>query len=479
MKNSSSTVGALLHKLRHAALIFTAALAVASCSDDDPASPDDTTPGDGSEVIDPDGETHGTMTAAVMTGFVSDTEGNPLANVTVKSGTHSAVTNEAGAFTFSEVDVNDGRTLMEFSKDGYFSVSRAAQFSATDVWNVVMVKKDGSAIATTVNLDAAQPAEVAVKGMKVKFTGAFKNSKTGKPYSGKVKVDMLYLDPNDENFAEMMPGGDLRAVRTDGSRVSLISYGMSQVNMTGEDGQALQLDDNTPATVTFPIPDGMGENPHSEIPLWSYDESTGNWVEEGMAHLTNGVYVGEVKHFSWVNLDYPEEQATVSVNVVDSEGDELPFQRVRIGQITVMTDKEGRVSQTVPASTAFAVSVKSEWYGNYSPEVSVNVPALAPRQDYHVDLVLPHLYKVEGRLLSNGKAAVGYVWLRYGARNSVRVVTDNEGRFELTLPVGYTGPATVRILSGVELSRDITIANKDIDLGDIEVGGTPSAPARR
>lgn len=465
-----------MRQLRNIAFAAVAAVAITSCSDDDPV--EDNNPDDpGTENVDPDAPVKGTMTEARVSGFVTDTDGHALANVTVVSGTHSAVTNEAGAFTFSKVDVNDGRSLIEFSKDGYFKVTRAAAFSDDAAWNIVMVRKGKSAITTQSTFTAGENHLIAASNMKVDFgKGGMKNRLTGQNYSGNVTADMLYLNPNDEHFAEMMPGSDLSAVRTDGSAATLVSYGMTSVNLTGENGEELQLAEGSPATVTFPIPEGMEENSPETIPLWSFDESTGKWVEEGEAHLTDGVYVGTVTHFSWVNLDWPEEQATVDITVKDTEGLPVQFQRVKIGQISGRTDAKGHLHHEVPARTAFKVYVKSEWYGDYSPEVSVDVAPLAPRENKTIELVLPHLYKLTGRVLQDKKPATAYLWLTYNSNDSERTVTNADGTFEIQLPTQYTGAAILNVLSGQKLSLDINVEGKDIDMGDIEINSTPTQP---
>lgn len=70
--------------------------------------------------------------------------------------------------------------------------------------------------------------------------------------------------------------------------------------------------------MTFPIPETMRDNPPPTIPLWYFDDESGLWVEEGIATLQGDVYVGEVGHFSWHNLDVPAERVSISGKVTDS-----------------------------------------------------------------------------------------------------------------------------------------------------------------
>jgi len=468
-----------MRKFGLVALTALASTAFFACSSDDPDpnDGDDSTGGDGQEQVDPSATVHGTMTAGRLSGFVVDPSGNPLTGVTVVSGTHSAVTNDAGAFTLSEIDVNDNRSIVKFSKDGYFTVTRSMNFTTDEIWNVTLVRKGSTSYTANTSFESTVAASLNADGMKVNLSAnGMKNRVTNEPFTGKVVADMVYLNPNNEHFADLMPGGDLSAVRADGTDAQLVSYGMTAVNLTDENGNELQLADGTPATLTFPIPEGMKENPHPTIPLWSFDETTGKWVEEGEARLENGVYVGTVTHFSWVNLDWPAEQATIKGTVVDEAGDPVPYQRVKVGQITIRTDAAGHFTQAVPAGEAFDITVKSEWYADYTPEVTVHVSALEPLSEKNVQLTLPKLYKVTGRLLQGGKPAIGYLWLTVAGKDGVRTVTDANGSFMLQIPVNYTGDAMLNILAGTKATRDLSLGKEDIDLGDIELG-TPDTPA--
>lgn len=442
------------------------AFSFAACSSSDPDGPDPDDPN-----VDPNAHVKGEMVDLTLHGYVTDTDGRALQGVTVKSGTHTVTTNEAGAFTFDKADVNDGRTLVEFSKNGYFPVTRAAKRTEEGRWDIVMVARSNPAITASKSYSSSEAQTLSVRGMKVDLkANGFVNKASGQAYTGKVNADMLYLDPNDENFDRMMPGGDLSAIRTDNSRVSLISYGMSQVCLTDDNGNELQLADGSPAELTFPVPDGMDQNLPAEIPLWSFNDENGQWEEEGVARLENGVYKGSVRHFSWVNLDYPEEQAVVSVKVTDSTGAPVAWQKVRIGQISRTADDKGVAQTEVPANTKFTITVPSEWYGGYKPEVKVEVPALSPRQRYEVNLVLPKIYNVKGRVVNGSHSEIAYIWIVCDGKEMSRSVTQADGSFTLPLPANFKGDAKLFILAGKKISKDLRIGEEDIDLGTIDVG---------
>jgi hypothetical protein len=119
----------------------------------------------------------------------------------------------------------------------------------------------------------------------------------------------------------------------------------------------LQLKGDVPAELTFPIPAGMESNPPATIPLWSFNEEKGIWIEEGFATLQGNVYVGTTTHFSWVNLDEPARRVTIKGKVVDCENKPVPFVKVTADQTFAYTSSSGDYSVVVPEQTPVTLKV--------------------------------------------------------------------------------------------------------------------------
>lgn len=317
--------------------------------------------------INPPELVEGRMEDIALSGIVRDASGTPIEGVSIVSGSSAATTNTDGFFEFDQiqvVSVQNDRSVVRFSKAGYFDVVRSmdADDDAADgaSWEVVMCRKENNDFTSIKTYSSSSDQTLQAGEMKIDMPqDGYKVDGTGVGYTGKVKSEMVYLDPNNERFSEMMPGGDLAAVRSDNSSAQLVSYGMTDLNMYAENGDKLQLKEGNKAKLTFPIPAGMGENPPASIPLWSFNEKTGLWEEEGSAALQGNVYVGEVAHFSWVNLDYPEKQGTVYGYVKDDTGKVLPGVRLSIGQLLASTvsKSDGYYSHEVPANTDFSITV--------------------------------------------------------------------------------------------------------------------------
>jgi hypothetical protein len=57
------------------------------------------------------------------------------------------------------------------------------------------------------------------------------------------------------------------------------------------------------AKLRFTIPSSLRSTAPATIPLWSVDETTGLWKQEGSATKGTDYYEGDVSHFSFWNCD--------------------------------------------------------------------------------------------------------------------------------------------------------------------------------
>ena len=425
--------------------------------------------------INPPELVEGRMEDIALSGIVRDASGTPIEGVSIVSGSSAATTNTDGFFEFDQiqvVSVQNDRSVVRFSKAGYFDVVRSmdAADDAADgaSWEVVMCRKENNDFTSIKTYSSSSDQTLQAGEMKIDMPqDGYKVDGTGTGYTGKVKSEMVYLDPNNERFSEMMPGGDLTAVRSDNSSAQLVSYGMTDLNMYAENGDKLQLKDGCKAKLTFPIPAGMGENPPASIPLWSFNEKTGLWEEEGSAALQGNVYVGEVTHFSWVNLDDPEQLATVCGYVKDDTGKPLPGVRLNIGQLQSPTliGSDGYYEQKVPANTKFNIIVKSHYYGSSGQNSTAKVSAISPGVKHQVDIILPHMVRVYGQVTDEqGTGIRASVWVKTDKYKSQVCQTDKDGNFYIYIPKDVRGNATAyaRNYKGEEVAKDIIITDDDI-----------------
>ena len=442
-----------------------------ACSSD--SSDDGDAPGGGggtSEVVTPDN-----MKFAALSGVVTDGY-TPLAGVKVTSGDQTTQTGLNGSFTLDRMKVENGRVVVKFEKKGFMEVTRS--FPSGDV-NRVKVAMKAIDLGTSFNTSISNPIALPInsyspsgtKKMIVELPTSYKNG--NQPYEGQVNAEAVYLNPDNENFANQMPG-DL----TTNEDKQLVSLGMVAVDLRGSNGEKLELADGQKAKLTFPVPDNVKEDAPKTMPLWSFNESTGLWEKEGEATYDPNLnaYVGEVSHFSWHNLDYEMTRATLKVKVIDSNGN--PVYDVPVdfdGQREINTDKNGIASCLVPSDTKLYVRVASENYGNYavdyadgygnydkSKEVKKTGITLGGGSTKTVELKLPaKAPQISGRIINEGSGSkVCSVYITFGMMQQTEaVVSDLTGAFILYGPASYKGKGKVVALFG-----DGTMAEQEFDL---------------
>jgi PKD repeat protein len=151
----------------------------------------------------------------------------------------------------------------------------------------------------------------------------------GKRVTGAVEVSITPLDTPSTPFA--FPS-EVEAVDENESRVALASFGVVEIEIS-QNGERLDLAEGARATLDIPIyadqsatgaPLELGDS----IPLWSLDESTGVWIQEGEGTVVEGpsraglALRSSLGHLSWWNCDEPFPIRKLLVNCcADTDGD--------------------------------------------------------------------------------------------------------------------------------------------------------------
>ncbi|OWY23159.1 hypothetical protein C7N43_07350 [Sphingobacteriales bacterium UPWRP_1] len=292
-------------------------------------------------------------------GIVTTENGQPLegVHITTENGLGQVIgvySDAMGVFSFASVRTKDSRFVIEADKEGYFHKSYASTSAGKDA-------KVRLALNTknTTNITADAPSEVAVADKaRVLFKPNSFVQENGTPYSGEVTVAYTYANPDNPAFGLLMQGGDLRGLDASRQTQRLISYGAMGVELTGSNGQTLQLAPGQTATLEMEVPESMLANAPAQIPLWYFDEQNNIWVEEGSATLQGNKYVGEVSHFTWWNCDDPVSiKSFVIGTVVDCNGSPMPGVVVSVGPLLVTTNADGSYISNVASGLEFNVLV--------------------------------------------------------------------------------------------------------------------------
>lgn len=293
-------------------------------------------------------------------GFVTDENGDAIQGAIIKLGGLSTSTNEDGHFDFLNTDMNQAGTLIRVTAPGYFDGSRRflPTGNGVDRVRIQLLQKQFDQ-----SLDGAMGGAVSIPGGTgtINFPANGIVDADGDLYTGTVDIAVKYLDPSAEITSQQMPG-DLFGVNEDLEERMLATYGMIAVELVDDNGSPLNIGENETATINMPVPASMQGNAPATIPLWSYNEEYGVWVEEGEATLINGSYVGEVTHFSWWNCDVPLEYVALTATLTDQNGDPLKGYTVKLTSSSVgtgygYTNSHGVVSGIIPAGETLLAEV--------------------------------------------------------------------------------------------------------------------------
>jgi hypothetical protein len=264
-----------------------------------------------SKVITISAPTTATTTVSALI-LVKGTDGAPLSGVAVSpASAASTPTDTSGKVTV--LTNAGGPTSLKFSKTGY-----ADQFL-----NLSVPAGAGSDGYLEVTMSARDPAltlaDVAAGGTLTGRDGATITlppnafiDAAGATVSGAVQISITPVDVTQAG-AGGFPGG-FEGVKTDGTKTSIVSAGVDEFVPTAQ-GAPVQLAPGKSASITIPIDAGTKLDASliavgDTIPLWSLDEATGVWIQEGSGTViassdspTGLAMSAVVTHLSWWNSD--------------------------------------------------------------------------------------------------------------------------------------------------------------------------------
>ena len=339
----------------HSLLCLLLILAFSSCNPNDD---NNTNPND-----DEFAQNFGNSVARDFIGQIVDMDNSPLQGVTIKIGTSTAQTDVNGVFIINNANVYQKFAYITAKKVGYIDGSRS-MVPTTGKNNVKIMLLPNAPLET---IQAGIVSEVSIySGTKVKFQGGFQDE-NGNDYSGPVQVSMFHLTPTDENIDKLMPGM-LYAQTSTNQEAVLETFGMLNVELRGSAGQKLNIKEGQTAEITIRIDDSQIATAPSSIPLWHFDEEKGYWKQDGVATKVGNKYVGEVTHFSWWNCDVQFPTVTLTLTVVDSNGNGISNAGVGLlangntWPAMGYTNEDGQVSGLIPANQTLTLNVYASYY---------------------------------------------------------------------------------------------------------------------
>lgn len=365
---------------------------------------------------------------ANLQGNIVDENNQPAAGVSIIVGNNTALTNATGYFRINDAALDKNTSLVTAEKAGYFKGYRV--FSATTGTNQIVIKLVKKNIAGTITAASGGTATL-TNGAKISLpANSVVMASTSNAYTGDVKVYASYINPGATDISQTVPGSFM-ATDKDGKRVTLSSFGMLAVELESAAGEKLQVKTGAVATITCPIPAAELTAAPATIPLWYVDEQTGVWKEEGTATKQGNSYVGEVKHFTYWNCDYPYEAVTLTFTLKNADG--LPLVNVPVkvtpagvwGAAHGYTDSLGQVRGLVPANKDLVLEITDPCGNAAYTQHLLPLTKNTNLGVINVSFTTPSLVAFKGTLLNcsgqpvkNGTAIISFNnIIRYAATN--------------------------------------------------------------
>lgn len=302
----------------------------------------------------------GTTKTSNFIGKLTDIDAQPLEGVKITIGNQTVLTDVNGVFVLNEVTVNEKFAFIEAEKESYILGSRSIvpTASGSNLIAITLLKKN-----SIKSVNSGETSEVSLpNGAKVNFGGGFVDA-SGASYSGKVAVSMHYLEPNESATFSQMPGS-LFGKRENNEASAMETYGMLAINLYSPAGEVLNISEETPAQLHFPVSTTTPNAP-SSIPLWYFDEAVGYWKEQGTATIVDGEYVAEVSHFTWWNCDLPIDVINVCFELKNNatlSNTYFEIRRYTNNQLVYSgyTDEQGGNCGLFPKNEALTISILSD-----------------------------------------------------------------------------------------------------------------------
>jgi len=360
-------------------------------------------------------------------GVIKDESGIAISNASVKIGTETVLTDSKGVFIIKSANVQERLAYIKVNKIGYLKGLKTV-VPTQGVNNVAIVL-----LAENIQVLPANNQIQLLNGTKVTFNGGFEDA-SGNTYLGAVNYSMNYIDPASEKITSEMPGMLLGKTASNDFEM-LETYGMLHVSLTDTSGNPLQIASGDTAEIRMPIPALLANAP-ATIPLWSFDEGTGYWVEDGFATKIGNEYVGSVSHFSWWNCDANFATVSLCLNVEDSNGNPLANMQVDLTfegypyPRTGISNDTGEICGLIPANETLILTAYDDC-GNSVYTDSIGPFTSNTDQTIVISGGSVQSTVVTGNFLdcSNNPVTDGYVEFNYGINTSYQNITN--GVFEI------------------------------------------------
>lgn len=284
-----------------------------------------------------------------ISGIVTDINKIPIANVKVTINNKEIYSDDKGLFSIDKIPIGNDQ-VVEFSKPNHVNNQKQATIELNK--NTLVFASLGTWDKSE-TINPSQENTVSFQNAEVKLPANGIVDANGNAFTGNVTVKAAYFDPMADNYENVFPG-DFEGEDINGNTVDIESFGFINVELKNGT-ENLNLASGQKSTITIPISDVLIANAPNTIPLWYFDEKNGTWIEEGVATIQNGAYVGTVTHFTPWNCDKPINSSKIKGKVTCKDG--TPIEGARV--IAKGVDYSGFRQVETASDGSYSIDVKA------------------------------------------------------------------------------------------------------------------------
>jgi hypothetical protein len=266
-----------------------------------------------------------------LQGKVVDENNLPVGGAIVKLGNKTTTTDFRGLFFLMNAEFDQYSSLVSIEKTGYFKGLRNFSTKA-GAYNFIQVKLLRKQLVGTINSATGGTVTLPDNSAITINAGSTVIKSSNQPYTGSIKIYAAGIDPASNDMAQILPGS-LLSLDSVNRRVVLQSFGMMAVELEGSSNESLQIATGKTAKLKVKIPVSLQAAAPAAIPMWSLNETTGLWKQEGTGVKNSSYYEGDVSHFSFWNYDLNSNAIFLELTLKDAQGLPLPHTKVRLTRV--------------------------------------------------------------------------------------------------------------------------------------------------
>lgn len=302
-----------------------------------------------------------TITGSVA-GYITTDDGEPIAYAEITAGDKRTSSDQYGYFAITNTNLVKSIGLVKVSSNGYYNAFKTF-IPVAGKETFIRIPLQAKKLTGQIAASAGGKLVIEEKASLSLNESSVVNASNNSAFDGQIQVNATSFH---NKPAGVLPG-DGRGANSEGYLKTLQFYGALAVNLSSDNGTALQIAPGKTAFIQIPVTETLLSSAPSTIDLWYFNESKGLWMQEGTATRNGNVYEATVSHFSFWGVAESSLFVTLKTRITDQANNPLVHVPVSVrvaGKISgggydkfAYTDADGYATGAVLANANLELDV--------------------------------------------------------------------------------------------------------------------------